>query len=78
MKTINCAIVFLEQINCHDALAVGIVAMKVLIGKNFNESYWRNEVIPLLEVNSKMKNGDKIVAVDLLWLFQIICLEKKV
>lgn len=65
----------IKKINCYDAFSVGIEALKEIDGVSFNEikQSKKNKVISLLGVNSKVKIGEKSVAIDPLLPFQRIC-----
>lgn len=79
LRNIVTGMVATDEINCHNALTIGIVAMKAIDGKNFNEikQSRKDKVIPLLGVNSKLKIGEKTITVDPLLLFQRISVMKK-
>lgn len=68
-----------DNINCYDALTVGIDTSKKINGLNFTEIKLskRDKIIPLIGVSSKLKIGDKYVPVDPLLLFQRLCVMKK-
>lgn len=79
LRNIVTGLIGTEEINCHEALSIGIQAMKAINGKYFNEIKLskKDKVISLHGVNSKLKIGDTTVAVDPLLLFQRICVIKK-
>lgn len=79
LRNIVTGLIGTEEINCYDALNVGIQAMKTLDGVNFNDikQSKENKIISLLGVNSKLKIGEKTIAIDPLLLFQRICVMKK-
>lgn len=79
LQNIVSGLIGTEDINCFDALVVGIEAMNSIEGLNYDiiKLSKKHKVISLHGVNSKLKIGDKIIPVDPLLLFQRICVMKK-
>lgn len=79
LRNIVTELIGTEEVNCYDALNVGILAMQGIDGQYFNDIIVskKDKVISLHGVNSKLKIGDNIVPVDPLLLFQRICVMKK-
>lgn len=79
LRNIVTGLIGTEEINCHNALTVGIQAMKAIDGTYFNEIKLskKDKVISLHGVNSKLKIGNNTIPVDPLLLFQRICVMKK-
>lgn len=79
LKNIVTGLIWTAEINCFNALAIGIKAMNSIDGLNYDNSKLskKNKVISLLGVNSKSKIVDKSINVDPLLLFQRICVMQK-
>ncbi|XP_052758830.1 uncharacterized protein LOC128202453 [Galleria mellonella] len=79
LKNIVTGLIGTDEINCYNALAIGIEAMKSIDDITFNDIKLskKDKVISLIGVNSKVKIDDKIVPIDPLLLFQRICIMKK-
>lgn len=78
LQNIVSGLIGTEDINCFDALVVGIEAMNSIEGLNYDtiKLSKKHKVISLHGVNSKLKIGDKIIPFDPLLLFQRICVMK--
>lgn len=79
LQNIFTGLVGTDEINCFDALNVGIAAMNSINNENFDSIKLsrKDKVLSLHAVNSKLKIGDQVIAVDPLLLFQRICVMKK-
>lgn len=79
LRNIVTGLIGTEEINCYDALNVGIKTMKTLDGLKFNDikQSKKNKIISLLGVNSKIKIGKRTITIDPLLLFQRISVMKK-
>lgn len=79
LQNIVTGLIATDEINCFNALDIGITSMKAINGMSFNDIKLskKDTVISLLGVNSKLKIGDKVIPVDPLLLFQRICVMKK-
>lgn len=68
-----------EKINCHDSLEIDTKAMKDCVGDNFKDVKMKraNRICPLATVNSAIKVYGVLEPIDLLLLFQRICIAKK-
>lgn len=79
LQNIATGLIGTDEINCYDALRIGIEAMKKITGVSFADIKLskKDKVIPLIGVNSKLKIGDSFVPVDPLLLFQRISVMKK-
>lgn len=81
LQNIVTGLIGTEEINCFNALAIGIEAMNSINGLNYDNIKLskKGKVISLhgVNVNSKLKISDKSIPVDPLLLFQQICVMKK-
>lgn len=61
-----------ENINCHEAFQIGRLGLVYIIGKTFGDVKFqrKNRVLSLRAVNSSIKVGSDVIAIDPTLLFQ--------
>ena len=78
IMSISTAIVGHEDVNCHLAREVGITGIRKIVGENFKgvKLLRKNVVVTLAACSNGIKMGDNKVTIDLLTVFQGVCIAK--